>query len=73
MAKNRVGEMLSRVNRQAEVRLDSMSDHLPPVPQPKISFDEYLPRAMEIAQQDEKFAWELARSMRQAGLYGGGK
>jgi hypothetical protein len=36
---------------------------MPEIKAPRMSFAEYLPQAMEHAQQDEKFARQLARAL----------
>jgi hypothetical protein len=70
MATNKVTQTLRNINEQAGRQLDAMSAHLPPVEQPAMPFDEYLPLALAQARRDEKFARELAKSLHQA-RYGG--
>lgn len=71
MATSKVLDSLQRINDQAGRELDGMAQHLPPVPAPALSFDEYLPRALEYAKTDERFARELARALHQTQRYGG--
>lgn len=61
-----VSDVLNHIGERAERELDSLSDRLPPVKQPKMTFEEYLPQAMEHARTDEKFARQLARALHQA-------
>lgn len=61
-----VSDVLTNIGQRAERELDGLSDRLPQVKQPKMSFEEYLPQAMQYAQQDEQFARRLARAMHKA-------
>lgn len=61
-----VSDVLTHIGQQAERELDSLSDRLPPAKQPKMTFEEYLPRALEYARTNEKFARQLARALHQA-------
>lgn len=67
----RVEDTLARINARAEQRLNGLANYFPQPKAPSIPFEEYLPRAMAYAQQDEKFARELARTMYQAQRMGG--
>ena len=68
---SRVQTSLGRINDRAGRELDRIGAHLPPVAEPSIPFDQYLPAALAHAQQDEKFARELARALHQAARLGG--
>ena len=70
MATNKVLHTLRNINTQAGQQLDGMRAHLPPVEQPALPFEDYLPLALAQARHDEKFARELAKSLHQA-RYGG--
>lgn len=58
-----VADTLSSIGQRAERELDRLGTRIPEVKAPRLTFDEYLPQALQHAQQDEKFARQLARAL----------
>lgn len=66
-----MADTLANISAQAERRLNRLTEYYPEPKTPSLTFDDYLPRALAHAQQDEKFARDLAKSLYQASLLGG--
>jgi len=59
-----VADMLTRVSAKARDRLDSLDGALP-TQQPRVPFEEWLPRAQARAARDPAYAQELRRALNQ--------
>jgi hypothetical protein len=61
-----IHDTLANAGLRAERELNRLGERMPEIKAPRMSFAEYLPQAMEHAQQDEKFARQLARALYEA-------
>lgn len=64
-------DSLANVGGQAERRLDALRSRFPEPKRNAEPFEQYLARAIPYAQQDEKFARQLAQALRTATSFGG--
>lgn len=66
-----ISDRMTGLAAQAGRRLDGLKEYYPPAKQPPMRFEEYLPQAIAYAQQDEKFARQLARALYTSHALGG--